>query len=269
MKRRIGLIAGNGPFPLMFAKQARQAGFSVVAVAHLGETDQALSDQVDEIEWLQVGAVESLISVFKKAGVSRAVMAGGIRKSRIFEPGADSRAQSMLSSLPVKSDDSLLRAFARELQKEEIEIQSPTAYLSHLLAKAGEMTRGLTPEEEEAVRWGWPLAKKIGAMDIGQCIVIKGGVILSVEAIEGTDAAIRRGGALGGVGVMVIKICKPQQDLRFDLPAVGVATLETMREVGATALVVEAEKTLLFDKEKMLQMAREAGIAILGYCDHA
>lgn len=264
---KIGLIAGNGRFPLIFAETAKQAGLSVIAVAHTGETEPELSEKVDQILWIRVGQVGKLISFFKKAGISDAVMAGGIRKTRLFEMRPDFRALTLLARMREKKDDALLRAFAGELEREEIRIRESTLYLSSLLAEEGEMTRRLTAAEREDIEWGWPVAKQIGALDIGQCIVVRNGVVLAVEAVEGTDATIRRGGSLGKEKGVVIKICKPQQDFRFDVPAVGPGTIEAMAEVGAAVLAVEAGKTLLLEKEKLLREAASAGIAVVGWSD--
>ncbi|MGB3940143.1 MAG: UDP-2,3-diacylglucosamine diphosphatase LpxI [Candidatus Manganitrophaceae bacterium] len=260
-------MAGNGQFPLIFAENAKRAGLSVIAVAHTGETEPALSEKVDEILWIRVGQIGKLIAFFKKAGVSDAVMAGGIRKTRIFEMRPDFRALSLLTRMKEKKDDALLRAFAGELEREEIQVRESTLYLTSLLAEEGEMTRPLKKEEREDIEWGWPLAKQIGALDIGQCIVVRNGVVLAVEAIEGTDATIRRGGALGKEKAVVIKICKPQQDFRFDVPAIGPGTIAVMAEVGATVLAVEAGRTLLLEKEKFLESAKAAGIAVVGMKD--
>ncbi|HLG22182.1 MAG TPA: UDP-2,3-diacylglucosamine diphosphatase LpxI, partial [Candidatus Manganitrophaceae bacterium] len=185
-QNKIGLIAGNGRFPLIFAENARRIGLSVVAVAHTGETLPELSERVDDILWIRVGQIGKLIAYFKKAGVTDAVMAGGIRKTRLFETRPDLRALSLLARLKEKKDDALLRAFAEELERERIHIKESTFFLSALLAERGAMTRPLSKEEREDVRWGWPLAKRIGALDIGQCLVVRNGVILAVEAIEGT-----------------------------------------------------------------------------------
>lgn len=239
----------------------------MIAVAHTGETEPALSEKVDEILWIRVGQIGKLIAFFKKAGVSDAVMAGGIRKTRIFEMRPDFRALSLLTRMKEKKDDALLRAFAGELEREEIQVRESTLYLTSLLAEEGEMTRPLKKEEREDIEWGWPLAKQIGALDIGQCIVVRNGVVLAVEAIEGTDATIRRGGALGKEKAVVIKICKPQQDFRFDVPAIGPGTIAVMAEVGATVLAVEAGRTLLLEKEKFLESAKAAGIAVVGMKD--
>ncbi len=268
-KGKIGLIAGNGAFPMIFAGRAREMGLSVVAAAHEGETTPALSDQVDEILWVRVGQIGKLISFFKKKGVDEAVMAGGIKKTRIFDFRPDLKAIAILSRIKEKKDDVLLRAFADALEKENIQIRESTFLLTPLLAHEGEWTRPLKKEEKSDVEWGWALAKKVGALDIGQCIVVRNGVILAVEAIEGTDAAIRRGGTLGKKNAVVIKICKPQQDLRFDLPTIGLQTLEVMEEVKASVLVVEAKKTIVLEKDQFIKEAAKAGIAVVGYTDHS
>jgi len=264
---KIGLIAGNGVFPLIFADTARERGLSVVAVAHTGETEPSLAEKVDEILWIRVGQIGKLISYFKKSGVSNAVMAGGIRKTRIFEVRPDLRAISLLASLKEKKDDALLRAVAGELERENITIKDSTAYLTPLLADEGELTRPLKKSEKEDVRWGWKLAKKVGLLDIGQCVVVRNGVILAVEAIEGTDATILRGGKLGKENAVVIKVCKPQQDLRFDIPTVGPKTIRSMIEVKASVLALEAGKTLILEKDRFIRDAKSAGIAVVGYLD--
>ncbi|HIE64878.1 MAG: UDP-2,3-diacylglucosamine diphosphatase LpxI [Nitrospira sp.] len=264
---KIGLIAGNGVFPLIFADTAKERGLSVVAVAHTGETEPSLSEKVDDILWIRVGQVGKLISYFKKSGVSNAVMAGGIRKTRIFEVRPDLRALSLLARLKEKKDDALLRAVAEELERENIKIKDPTAYLTPLLAGEGEFTRPLKKGEKEDIRWGWKLAKKVGLLDIGQCVVVRNGVILAVEAIEGTDATILRGGKLGKENVVVIKICKPQQDLRFDMPTVGPETIRNMIKVKASVLALETGKTLILEKDQFMRDAKSAGIAVVGYPD--
>jgi DUF1009 family protein len=261
----VGLIAGNGQLPCLFAEQLRKGGIKVVAVAHLGESDPRLSEQVDDIRWIRVGQLGQLISFFKAAGVVNLVMAGGIRKTRLFEMRPDLRCLTLLARIKEKKDDALLRAFASEMERDGFCVKSATDYLDTLLVQKGEWTRPLTSRERADIQWGWPLAKQIGGLDIGQCIVVRDGVILAVEAIEGTDATIRRGGALGREKAVVIKVCKPHQDLRFDLPTIGPDTLAAMKEVKAAVLAVEAGKTLLLEKERLLEEARAANIAVVGY----
>jgi DUF1009 family protein len=262
---KIGLIAGNGRFPLLFAEEAKKAGARVIAVAHRGETDPMIERVADEVTWIRVGQLGRLIRALKSAGVTEAVMAGGIKKTRIFEARPDLRALKILARSKQGKDDALLRAVAEELEREKIRIRESTLYLSRLLADPGEMTRPLTREEREDVRFGWRLAKEVGLLDIGQCVVVKSGIVLAVEAVDGTDATIQRGGALSGGGAVVVKVFKPKQDFRFDIPAVGPGTIAVMREAKASVLAVEAQKTLLLDKGELLEAARQAGIAVVGW----
>ncbi len=261
----MGLIAGNGQFPMIFSTRAREMGISIFAAAHHGEALPELSDQVDKILWIRLGQIGKIISFFKKNGVSEAVMAGGIKKTQIFDMRPDFKTLSILSKIKEKKDDALLRAFAEALENEGIKVVESTRYLGPLLAEEGEWTRPLKKEERADIEWGWQLAKNVGALDIGQCVVVKRGVILAIEAIEGTDEAIRRGGSLGKENAVVIKICKPQQDLRFDLPTIGPGTVQTMKEAKIAVLVVEAGKTLVLEKERFLKEAKEAGIALVGH----
>lgn len=264
MTPRIGLIAGAGPFPLLFAREMRKAGRGVVAVAHEGETDPALAESVDSLCRIQVGEIEKLFSFFKSSGVTEVAMAGGIRKERIFNLRPDARCLALLSTLKERGDDSLLRALADEMERDGIRVLSPTDLVPELLAPVGEMTRPLSAKEQEDVRFGWHVAKEIGRLEIGQCVVVRDRVVLAVEAIEGSDAAIRRGGKLAGKNGVVVKVCKPGQDLRFDLPSVGLGTIGAMIEVSASVLAIEAGKTLLFDREETCAQARAADIALVG-----
>lgn len=248
------------------ARAARQEGYRVVAVAHEGETLPDLASEVDEVTWIYVGELNKMIAAFKKAGISDAVMAGGIKKIRLFgNARPDLRTLALLARVGIKKDDSLLRAVAEELATEGIRIRSATELLSGLLTPKGLLTdRPLTANEEQDAEFGWSLAKEIGRLDIGQCAVVKDRTVLAVEAIEGTDETIRRGGRHGGRGAVVVKVKKPQQDVRFDLPAVGPATIDVMAEVGATVLVLESGASILLDKDRLLEKARVAGISVLG-----
>ncbi len=265
MTEKVGLIAGNGSLPLLFADEAKKNGYAVFAIAHENETDHALSNKVADLLSIPVGQLGSIIPYFKRHDVTNIVMAGGIPKKHLFTAKLDQTTQSLIAPLHEKKDDTLLRTFALALEKANLTVQSLTVYLPTLLASDGEMTRPLTNGERADIEWGWRLAKKIGALDIGQCIVVRDGVLLAVEAIEGTDAAIRRGGLLGQESAVVIKCLKPDQDIRFDLPTVGPKTIETMIEVKANVLAIEAGATLLLEKEQVLKMAREAGIAVVGW----
>jgi DUF1009 family protein len=264
MIRKIALIAGAGPFPMLFAREMRKAGRTVVAVAHEGETDPELASLVDALVSIRVGQIGQMIAFFRSHGITEAVMAGGIAKKQIFDFHPDARCLSLLANVRERGDDALLRALADEMKRDGIAIVSATDLLPSLLAPLGEMTRKLSPREEEDVRFGWRIAKEIGRLEIGQCVVVREGVVLAVEAIEGSDAAIRRGGALGERNGVVVKVSKPGQDLRFDLPSVGVGTIDAMSDVAASVLAVEAGKTLVFDREAMCEKARAAHIAIVG-----
>ncbi len=262
----IGLIAGGGQFPLMAAQAARKQGLRVVAVALLGETDTGLSEEVDHLVWIKLGQLGRLIKAFKKHGVRNALMAGGIRKRRMFEIRPDLRALSVVSKLAVFHDDDILRALARELAGEGIEIVSSISYLPQLLAPPGCFTkRRPSKTEKEDIQFGWKVATKLGELDIGQCVVLRKKTVLAVEAIEGTDETILRGGKLAREKAVVVKTSKPGQDLRFDVPSVGLETIKVMSRVNASVLAVEAEKSLLFDKSDMIEYANRAGITIVSY----
>ena len=261
----IGLIAGGGQFPLLVAEAARKSGFSVLAVAHLGETDPSLSDKVDEVIWIRLGQLGQLIKALKKKKVKKSLMAGTITKRRMFEDiRPDLKGLAVISKLALFHDDGILRAVADELAREGIEIVSSTQYLPELVAPQGCLTkRKPNKSEKEDIDFGFQVAKELGRLDIGQCVVVRKKTILAVEAIEGTDAAIRRGGDLAHEGAVVVKVSKPHQDLRFDVPAVGLGTVKAMAEVKAAALAVESGKTLLFDKDEMITYADKLRIAIV------
>ena len=257
MSEKIGLIAGKSNFPLIFAQSASKQGLEVVAAAHRGETDPYLEHLVSSVQWVSVGQLSKIINFFKKAGVTRAVMAGGITKGRLFTHlRPDLRALKLLSRMKHVGDDGILRGVAAELESEGITIVSPAPYLLELMVPAGVLSRRQpTAAERRDIEFGSEIAKEIGRLDIGQCVVVRRQAVLAVEAIDGTDATIRRGGLLAGEKAVVVKVSKPDQDLRFDVPAVGLGTIEVMQEVKAAVLALEAGKTLMFDRAAMLQLA--------------
>jgi DUF1009 family protein len=261
----IGLIAGGGQFPLLFAERAREQGFTVFAAAYLGEAERSISDRADAVEWLHLGQVRRLIRYFKKNGVSQAVMMGSIRKTRIFtDVRPDTKAIAILARMRHTHDDGVLRAFADALDAEGIAIQSSTFLLPELLAGPGCWTRRKpSRDERNDIALGWRLAVEVGRLDIGQCVVVGGGSVLAVEAIDGTDATLERGGGLGAGEAVAVKVCKPNQDTRFDVPAVGEGTVQTMIRAKVRALAVEAGRAVVFDREAMIRRADEAGIAIV------
>jgi DUF1009 family protein len=262
----IGLIAGNGTFPLLFAKTARQEGLAVVAVAHEGETRSELADCVDSITWIKVGQLDTIIRTFQAHGVRRAVMAGGIHKAALLAHFApDDRAMRFLSRLTQWSDDTLLRGLAAELEGEGIAVVESTLFLASLLTPVGPLT-ATEPDEPQwrDIHYGLAVAKGIGAWDIGQTVVVKSRIVLAVEAVEGTDAALRRGGALAHGGAVAVKVSKPAQDLRFDVPAVGPATVPVCAEAGIAVLALEAGRTLLLERAALVDAANRAGVVLVG-----
>jgi len=263
---RIGLIAGNGRFPIIFADNARRLGYHVSAVAHEGETEPELAGHVDRIHWIKIGQLNKLIKAFKEDGVHQAVMLGGIKKTHVFTTlRPDFRTLALATRLALWKDDDILRELAKELEREGIVICESTFGLEGILVEEGTLTARAPSEKEwEDIRYGWEVAHEIGRLDIGQCVVVKDRVVVAVEAVEGTDGAIMRGGDLAKEGAVVVKRSKPQQDMRFDLPAVGPRTIEVMASVKASVLAIEAGRTILLDREIMLEKARSARIAIVG-----
>jgi hypothetical protein len=266
MAEKIGLIAGKGQFPLLCAQAARRRGMRVVAVGHRGETDPLLADLVEEFHWIYVGQLGKIIRIFKAAGVSQALMAGAINRGRLFKHfRPDLRALNLIRRVGPGHDDRLLRGVAAELESEGIIIVAATIFLEELMAPAGPLGRlRPTAVQMKDIEFGHHLAKEIGRLDIGQCVVVRGQVAIALEAVEGTDETIRRGGSLAGPGTVVVKVCKPGQDLRFDLPAVGLDTINAMQEAGAKVLAIEAGKTLIFDRADMVRRADQAGIVVWG-----
>ena len=263
---RIGLIAGNGRFPIIFADNARRLGYHVSAVAHEGETEPELADHVDRIHWIKIGQLNKLIKAFKEDGVHQAVMLGGIKKTHVFTTlRPDFRTLALATRLALWKDDDILRELAKELEREGIIICESTFGLEGILVEDGLLTARTPSEKEwEDIRYGWEVAHEIGRLDIGQCVVIKDRVVVAVEAVEGTDGAIKRGGDLAKEGAVVVKRSKPQQDLRFDLPAVGPRTIDVMASVKASVLAIEAGRTILLDREIVLEKAKAFRIAIVG-----
>jgi UDP-2,3-diacylglucosamine hydrolase len=262
---KIGLIAGGGQFPILFAKKARANGFRVVAAAYRNEADPALEAVVDAHEWFHLGQVKRLLKFLHRNKVAQSVMLGTIRKTRLFtDVKPDIKALSMVACMRHTHDDGILRAFAGLLEKEGIHVRASTFLLPELLAPAGIWTRRKpTRDERKDMALGWQIAKEIGRLDIGQCIVVGGGSVLAVEAIDGTDATILRGGQLARGEAVVVKVCKPEQDTRFDIPAIGATTIETMQAAGARALAVEAGRAVAFDRAEMIAAADRYRMAVV------
>lgn len=270
IRPKLGLIAGNGALPKAIAEEAHAKGYEIIAVGLEPLAEKSLSLAVDEIKWINVGKLGKIISFLKKSGIQETVMAGKVPKSLLYKSkiSPDLRAIKLLFSLKDKSDDSILLAFAKELKDEGITLLNTTDFTSSLLTPEGVLTKkGPTENEWKDIAFGWRMAKEIGRLDIGQTVVIKNQAVMAIEAIEGTDEAIKRGGALAVNGAVVIKVSKPQQDMRFDVPVVGIDTLKSMLEVKARVLAVESGKSIIIGKEKLIKEAEEAGITIVGVSD--
>ena len=278
--RKLGLIAGNGRFPFLLLDAARAEGCEVVVAAIQEETDleineRAAADSGITVHWLSLGELSRLIATFQKAGVTRAVMAGQVKHKQIFSSiRPDWRLAKLLLNLRTRNTDMLLGAVAKVLGDEGIELISSTAFLEPLLAKEGVLTsRAPDAEERRNIDYGLSVASGLAAFDIGQTVIVAAQACVAVEAMEGTDAAIERAGALMQTleadastlerRLTVVKLPKPKQDMRFDVPVIGLRTLETMIRAGASCLAIEAERTLLFDLDAMILRATQAEIAIV------
>ncbi|MGD0293914.1 MAG: UDP-2,3-diacylglucosamine diphosphatase LpxI [Terracidiphilus sp.] len=277
---KLGLIAGNGRFPFLLLDAARAQGLAVVVAAIREETDakidrRAAADSGISVYWLSLGELSRLIETFHNEGVKKAVMAGQVKHKQIFSSiRPDWRLAKLLLNLPVRSTDRLIGAVAKVLEDEGIELISSTAFLEPLLAQEGVLTERAPDEEERRnIEYGLEVARAVAGFDIGQTVVVAAQACVAVEAMEGTDAAIERAGRLMQTleadastlerRLTVVKVAKPNQDMRFDVPVIGMATIETMIHAGASCLSVEAGRTLLFDREALLKKAAEAGIAII------
>jgi UDP-2,3-diacylglucosamine hydrolase len=262
----IGLIAGGGRFPILFAESARRAGHRVVAAAHVNQTPPELEREVDQLTWVKLGEFGKVAAALRAGGARETVMLGGIAKARFFRDAwLDAAGLAIVARLAVRSDDNVLRAIARWLEEEGLPIVDPTPFLADRLAPEGVLGRHAPSEEEWAdARYGLDLARGIGRLDLGQTVVVKGRMGVAVEALEGTDACIRRGAELAKEGSVVVKAVKPNQDRRFDLPAVGPDTIQVMSEAKARVLAVEAGATLVMDRDEMVRRADGARIAVVG-----
>ncbi|HDZ62076.1 MAG TPA: LpxI family protein [Nitrospirae bacterium] len=268
-RKILGLISGNGDLPLAIASEAQKMGYRVVAIALQPCADDSLKDYADDFYRAHVGRVGEIVRILKKTHVSEVVIAGKVPKSLLFSNKKslipDLRALKVLMSLKSLSDEALLDAVSGELKKEGIKLLKTTAFTKNLLTPEGILTK----TKPKAYHWkdiqfGWKIAKEIGRLDIGQTIVVRGTAVMAVEAIEGTDEAIMRGGGLAKDKSVVIKISRPQQDMRLDVPVVGTDTLETMKKVKAEVLAVEAGRSIIVNRDKFIFEADRAGIAVVG-----
>jgi DUF1009 family protein len=261
----VGLVAGNGRFPIEFAENARARGLKVVAVGLKGEADKRIEELSESTTWVGVGQLGKLIKSLRKAGCRQVAFAGGVRRVNFVDGfRIDWVGLRMLSKLRSFNDDSIIRGVIGEVERGGLEVIAASVLLQESVPSAGPLTRRtLTPEEVANARIGWEAARTIGTLDIGQSVVIRNKTIIAVEAVEGTDATIRRAGDVRGEGGVLVKLAKSIQDLRIDLPAIGVKTIELMEENKLTALVVEAGRCIMLDPQAILQAAEARGIAIV------
>ncbi|MCC7518907.1 MAG: UDP-2,3-diacylglucosamine diphosphatase LpxI [Verrucomicrobiae bacterium] len=268
----LGIIAGNRIFPRIFAKEARRAGVArLVAVAFEGETDPALEPLVDRVEWMKLGQLNRLVQAFKANGVRRVVMVGQIAPKNLYANlRVDLRMAALLARLKRRNAETIFGAVGEELAKDGLELVSHTEFLASLIPGPGVLTRRKPKAAERAAfQFGWRVAKEIAALDIGQTVVVKEGTVLAVEAFEGTDECLRRGGALGQGGAIAVKVTKPNQDMRFDIPCIGPETVAILKASGIAAMAVEAGRTLLLAKEELLAAADAAGLALAALADES
>jgi UDP-2,3-diacylglucosamine hydrolase len=266
MVKRIGLIAGNGRFPIIFAENARKNGVKVIAIGINEETSKDLEKVVDKIYWLGVGELERLLVILKEENIRSIVMAGQVKHKLLFDSNIkiDKKMEFLLGSLKNKKTDSILGALAKLLWLRGIKVLSSITFLSDCLASKGVLTKTIPSEKIlKDIDFGRLIAKTIAGLDIGQSIVVKDKVVLAVESIEGTDETIRRAERYGKEGIVVIKVTKPRQNMRFDVPVIGPDTIKLLKEVKAACLAIEAKKTLIIDKLETLRLAEEAGIVII------
>lgn len=261
----IGMIAGNGLYPGIFARAARRAGTThLVAAAFVDETDPVLGDLVDRLEWMRVGQLGKMIKYFKSQGVTRVVMVGQIAPKNLFDLRPDLRLLKMLSRVKERNAESLFAGIAGELEADGILLLPATTFLDDLLPGPGHVCGpALSARQEEDAAYGFRIAKEVSRLDIGQTVVVKKGTVLAVEAFEGTNEAIKRGGAMGRGEAMMVKVSKPKQDFRFDVPVVGPATIETAAESGVNAIVVEAGSTLLLGKDDIFRLCKEKKVSLV------
>ncbi len=260
-----GLIAGNGQFPFLVLEGARRAGVRLAVAAIREETDPKIEQAADKLTWVGIGQLGKMIRFFKREGVERAIMAGQVKHVQIFSGALpDVRMLKLLISLPRRNTDALIGAVAAELAKEGIELIDSTYFLQDHLPQPGTLTRRAPDERERGdIEYGLEVAREIARLDLGQTIVVRARACVAIEAMEGTDATIRRAGTLARGRLTVVKLAKPDQDMRFDVPVVGRPTIDTMLEAGATCLCLTAGKTLIFDRADMLKLADQHRIAVV------
>ena len=256
---RIGLIAGNGQFPVVVAQAAKRKGYAVCACAIRGETESSLEREVDALTWVELWELDKALQFFKSQGIQKALMAGQVKKERLFKELPSPVRTHRLA------DHALLHIVVKALKGIGVRLLDSTYFLSSDLAKKGVLSRrSPTKEEWKDIAFGKEVARRIASFEVGQTVVVKQGVVLAIEALEGTDETIRRGGLLGKEGTVVVKVARPRQDMRFDIPVVGPKTIKVLRDVRASVLALQAGKTLFIEREHLIQAADAMGLALVG-----
>jgi len=263
--RILGIIAGNGIYPRLLADSARKAGVeTIIAAAFTGETDPVLTQLVDLIEWMRVGQLNRLLKLFREQKVHHAIMAGQIAPKNLFDLRPDLKALMLLGKLKQRNAESIFAAIADELANVDVNLLPATTFLEESLARAGLIAGPkLSQQEQDDVDLGWKIGKEIARLDIGQTIIVKNGTVVAVEALEGTNEAIKRGGALAREGAVMVKVAKPKQDVRFDVPVIGLETIRICTEALLRVIAVETGKTLLLERDAILDLANRSKISIV------
>ena len=261
----LGIIAGNGVYPRLLANAARKAGVKkIIAAAFTGETDPVLEQHVDLLEWMRVGQLNRLLRFFRTQHIHHAIMAGQIAPKNLFDLRPDWKALMLLGKLKERNAESMFAAVADELANADVDLLPATTFLEDSLAPSGLIAGPkVSRHEEDDIDLGWSVAKEIARLDIGQTVIVKNGTVVAVEAIEGTNDAIKRGGALAREGAVMVKVAKPSQDMRFDVPVIGVETIRIAAEARLRVIAVEAGKTLLLERDAIVDLANRSGISIV------
>jgi DUF1009 family protein len=262
----LGIIAGNGVYPRLLAAAAQKAGVKkIIAAAFTGETDPALEQHVDVLEWMRVGQLNRLLTFFRAHDIRQAIMAGQIAPKNLFDLRPDLKALMLLGKLKQRNAESIFAAIADELAKVNVDLLPATTFLEDSLAASGPISGPkLSRNEEDDVDLGWRTAKEIARLDIGQTVLVRSGTVVAVEALEGTNDAIKRGGELAGSGAVMVKVAKPSQDMRFDVPVIGLETIRIAAEARLRVIAVEAGKTLLLERDAIVDLANRSKISIVG-----
>ena len=261
----LGIIAGNGVYPRLVANSARKAGVKkIIAAAFTAETDPALAEYVDLTEWMRVGQLSRLLKFFRERNIRRVIMAGQIGPKNLFALRPDWKALLVLAKLKQRNAESIFAAIADELAKIDVDLLPATTFLEEFLAPAGLIAGPkLTQREEEDVTLGWKIAKEIARLDIGQTVIVKNGTVVAVEALEGTNETIKRGGNFARKGAVMVKVAKPNQDMRFDVPVIGVETIQIAADAKLRAIAIETGKTLLLEKDAIIDLANCSKLSIV------